>query len=219
MAAVSDLIGLDHTPEMKKRRKEVTRILTTPITYSEFVTPSRKYQCDVFNFLLSSKDALAIEAVIEFANLRVDGAIVLKDGRRLAIEIKYRMNWKKALEAGYEFRRFLLSLEARCNPVQGAIVFFEEFDGSGWDKQPRCRLLENGWNEWYRSHSRLEGYQIDLLRLRGEKLQNFAIALATARLNKTAAQLLPAYLQLSDTDKATLSERIEEGAASADKLP
>jgi hypothetical protein len=118
--------------------------------------------------------------IFQFANLRVDGAIVLVDGRRLAIEIKFRMNWQKALEAGYELRRFLLSDEAKMNPVSGAIVFFEEFQGSGWHGLPKCRLLENGWNEWYRAHRNFEDYRLDLLRIRKGELEDFGAALAKA---------------------------------------
>jgi hypothetical protein len=208
MTTISELIGLDHVPEEKKRRKEEVRERTSPLTYSENVKPSRKYECDVFNFLLRLKDRLGIQTIYKFANLRVDGAIVLEDGRRLAIEIKLRMNWKKALEAGYEFRRFLLSDEAKVNSVTGAIVFFEEFEGSGWQGQPKCRLLENGWNEWYRSHSKAEGYRLDLFRIRQGELEHFGAALSNSRVSKTAAMLLPAYEQLSDKEKEILSERL-----------
>jgi hypothetical protein len=187
MKTISELIGLDHPPEEKKRRKGKVSLLISPLSYPEDATPAKKYECEVFNFLLASKDALGIQTILQFANLRVDGAIVLLDGKRLAIEIKFRMNWQKALEAGYEFRRFLLSDEAKANPVSGALVFFEEFQGAGWHVQPECRTLENGWNEWYRAHSRFEGYRLDLLRIRKGELQNFSDALATSRVSKKDA--------------------------------
>jgi hypothetical protein len=175
---LANLICLEIKPEDKKRRKERVKALSSSLVAPAGATPARIYECEVFNFLLDRRDALGLQTVFKFENLRVDGAVLLVDGRRLAVEIKYRMNWKKALEAGYEFRRFLLSSEAQANPVAGAIVFFEQFEGSGWQGQPKCRLLENGWNEWYRSHAKSEGYRLDLFRLRQGSFEHYGMALA-----------------------------------------
>jgi len=54
-----------------------------------------------FNFLLANKVSLGIKAVLKFTALLLDGAVELVDGRRLAVEIKYRMNWEKACVAGW----------------------------------------------------------------------------------------------------------------------
>jgi hypothetical protein len=95
-----------------------------------------------------------------------------------------RMNWKKALEAESEFRRFLRSSEAKAHPVNGAVVFFEEFQGAGWDKRPKCRLLENGWNHWYANYSNIDGYRADLFRLRQGTFEYYDLALANSKIAK-----------------------------------
>jgi hypothetical protein len=150
----------------------------------------------VFNFLLQKKADLGSQAVYKFANLRVDGGILLGDGRRLAVEAKLRMNWKKALEAESELRWFLRSSEAKTHPVQGAIVFLEEFQGAGWDKRPRCRFLENGWNHWYANYSNIDGYRADLFRLRQGTLEHYGLALANS--------MIATVEQMSEEDKRKL---------------
>jgi X-X-X-Leu-X-X-Gly heptad repeat protein len=126
----------------------------------------------------------------------------------LAVEIKLRMNWSKALQAGAEFRRFLQSTEAKAHPVRGAIVFFEAFEGAGWHKKAKSRLLENGWNHWYASHCDVEGYRADLFRLCGGKFESYGQAMGDALLAK-----LP---ELSEKDQAKLAEglqRLKNGSA------
>lgn len=59
--------------------------------------------------------------------------------------------------------------------VDGGIVIFEEFSGD-WNRKAGCRLLENGWSHWYRGHSEVDGFRVDLLRLRAGKLDAFPIA-------------------------------------------
>jgi hypothetical protein len=188
LCKISSVINLDFKPEDKKRRKEKVLILNSPLDCPESATLPRKYECEVFNFLLDNMDALGIQTIFMFANLRVDGAILLVDGKRLAIEIKLRMSWKKALEAGYEFRRFLLSNEAQEHPVDGAIVFFEEFKGSSWHKQPQCRFLENGWNEWYRSHCKYDEYRLDLFRIRKNEFEHFGLAMLNRQIANMSAE-------------------------------
>jgi len=198
---IADLICLDIKPEEKKRRKEKVRTLSSRLDFPENAKPARKYECEVFSFLFDNKDSLGIQQVFKFENLRVDGAVLLVDGRRLAVEIKLRMNWKKALEAGYEFRRFLLSKEAQQNPVNGVIVFFEKFEGAGWQGQPKCRLLENGWNEWYRSHSDMNGYRADLFRLSQGTLEHYGMAMANS--------LIVNVEQMSDEEKTKLAAALK----------
>jgi hypothetical protein len=195
-STIADLISLEIKPEERKRRKEKVKILTAPLDCPQDAKPSRKYECDVFNFLLQKQEDLGIQTVYRFANLRVDGAILLVDRRRLAVEIKFRMNWKKALEAESEFRRFLLSSEAKAHPVHGAIVFFEEFQGAGWDKKAKSRFLENGWNHWYASYFNIDGYRADLFRLRQGTVEYYGMALANS--------LIANVEQMSEEDKEKL---------------
>jgi len=174
MTTLPELIGRLITPEAKARNKPGVKPLSAPIQ-AKSDKPPDKYEAEVFNFLLANKDALGIKSVMKFTALRVDGAIELLDGRRLTLEIKFRMNWEKACVAEYEFKRFLQISEAKANPVIGGLVIFEEFSGD-WKRQAACRLLEDGWSNWYRGHWEVYGFRVDLLRLRGGKLEGFPIA-------------------------------------------
>src|SRR5262245_50285970 len=107
LRTIAELICLSVKPEERKRHKPVVTRLVTPLCLPDSAKLPRKFECEVFNFLLANKDALGVESVFRFKNLFVDGAISLTDNRRLAVEVKLRMNWSKALQAESEFRRFL----------------------------------------------------------------------------------------------------------------
>jgi hypothetical protein len=195
-ATIADLISLDIKPEVRKRRKPVVTPLTASLLCPEGAKLPRKFECDVFNFLLERKDALGVGTVFKFKNLFVDGAVQLVDGRRLAVEVKLRMNWSKALQAESEFRRFLQTPEAKTHPVHGAIVFFESFKGAGWDRIAKSRLLENGWNQWYTYYSNIDGHRADLFRLAHGAVEHYNLV----RLRRSIA----AFEQLPGEDKATV---------------
>ncbi|MBI2806618.1 MAG: hypothetical protein HYX68_16680 [Planctomycetes bacterium] len=205
---IADLISLEFKPEDRNRRKPVVTPLVTPLCLPETTKLPRKFECEVFNFLLANKDALGIETVFRFKNLFVDGAILLTDGRRLTVEVKLRMNWSKALQAESEFRRFLLTSEAKANPVNGMVVFFEEFQGDGWHRRAKSRLLENGWNHWYANYFRIEGYRADLFRLRKGVFEHYGLALANS--------LIANVEQMSEEEKKMMLEAaqaLEKGDA------
>ena len=86
------------------------------------------YEDEVFNFLLGNAKALAIAKVLRFNALLVDGAVELANGQRLAVEIMYKMNWRKACQAEWQFRNFLKRPEAAQGPVVGGLVFFNAFN-------------------------------------------------------------------------------------------
>src|SRR5262245_19526672 len=186
---IADLISLPVSPEERKRRKPVVTPLDAPLCLPDTAKLPRKFECGVFNFLLEQRQALGVETVFRFKNLFVDGAILLTDGRRLAVEAKLRMNWTKALQAEAEFRRFLLTPEAKANPVSGVIVFFEAFQGDGWHRKAKSRLLQNGWNHWYANYSRIDGYRADLFRLSQGAFEHYGLALANSVVAR--AELLP----------------------------
>jgi hypothetical protein len=174
---ITELIKLPITPEEKNRREEIVTVVSSPLTCPEEAQQHRKYECHVLNFLLQNREVLGIQSVFRFQNLLVDGAVLLVDGTRLAVEIKLRMNWTKACQAGWEFQQFLKRTdEAKAHPVSGAIVFFEEFQGDGWEKEVQCRVLQNGWNAWYTGHADVEGYRVDLFRLSGVTFEYYALA-------------------------------------------
>jgi hypothetical protein len=175
MATLSELISRCFSPEEKDRNKGRMEALSAPLQ-STSEKPAYKYEAEVFNFLLANKESLGIKEVTKFTALLVDGAVELLDGKRLVLEIKFRMNWKKACQAEYQFRNFLKRHIREAGPVNGGLVLFEEFSGDGWEKQAACRLWENGWSCWYGGHSEVDGFRLDLLRLRNGKLENSPLA-------------------------------------------
>lgn len=178
MTTLSELIGRAITPEAKDRNNPTTVTLSVPIQPNTEKSHGQ-YEADVLNFLLANKERLGIKAVMKFTALLVDGAVELIDGRRLTVEVKFRMNWEKACQAEWQFRTFMKRTDVRPFPVDGGIVVFEEFSGD-WNRQAACRLLENGWSHWYRGHADVDGCRVDLLRLRAGGLQGFPIADAIA---------------------------------------
>jgi hypothetical protein len=60
-----------------------------------------------------------------------DGGLVLCDGRFIAVEMKYPMNWLKACQAGWQFEKFLVSAEGRYRYPRNGIVFFDALGGDG----------------------------------------------------------------------------------------
>lgn len=173
MTTLAELIGRSITPEAKDRHGPTTVTVSAPI---QPITeqPHGQYEANVFNFLLANKELLGIKTVMKFTALLVDGAVQLIDGRRLTLEVKFRMNWEKACQAEWQFRTFRKRTVVRPFPVDGGIVVFEEFSGD-WNRQAACHLFENGWSNWYRGHSDIHGSRLDLLRLRAETLEAFPI--------------------------------------------
>src|SRR5262249_14704289 len=128
MATLAELIGRRPTPGTLKRRKGAVIPLTeqTQVTAGK---PHATYEAQVFHFLLGNKQVLGIKGVSRFKALLLGGAVELTDGRRLAVEVKFRMNWLKACQAEWQFRTFLKRHTAVAGPIDGGIVFFEAFSG------------------------------------------------------------------------------------------
>jgi hypothetical protein len=179
--ALADLLSQEMAAEPMAVAKPRARVLESPLVKTGLEPSPAEYERDVFNFLLAEKDSLGIKEVERFTGLRMDGAVQLADGRRLAIEIKYRMNWMKACQAGWQFSWFLKQPEAKQRPVDGGGVFFQEFAGDDWAKTMPPRLLQNGWTRWYNEHCLVDDLRLDLLRFSGGRLESFSDALAAAR--------------------------------------
>jgi hypothetical protein len=158
--------------EPERRRIAPTTLPLIQRLAEDSKQPFARYEAQVFNFLLDHKVELGITEVVKFKGLLVDGAIELAAGRRLAIEVKFRMNWAKASQAGWQFSNFLAMDEPAAADISGGIVFFEEFSGD-WARTPKATDVENGWIYWYTGHSKIEGKRVDLLRLRGRSLDGF----------------------------------------------
>ena len=168
MNTLSSLINQHIIVEEYGKREPSITIIESPISLIRATEPA-KYEDLVFNFLLENKATLGVQSIMRFENLLIDGAIILLDGRRLAVEIKFQMNWLKACQAEWQLRHFLKTNEAKTNPVDGAIVFFEKFSGD-WGIQAKSRKAVNGWTHWYKDYAEIEERRVDLLMLRGDKL-------------------------------------------------
>ncbi len=171
MNTIIELVGRSIEPEVNNhpnaQKEEINSLL--PI---KNIRADLKYEHQVFNFLYSNRDRLGIQKVFQFNNLLIDGEIKLIDGRLFAIEIKLRMNWLKACQAGWQLSRFLTSDEALTNRIDGGIVFFEDFS-SDWFRKAKKKSFQNGWNHWYTDHSKINEYKIHLLRVKKNKIEGF----------------------------------------------
>jgi hypothetical protein len=171
MATLSDLIGRASAPETKNRNTPTIDTLP-PHIQPATEKPHDLYEAKALNFLWDNRNQFGIKAVMRFSALLVDGAVELTDGRRLTVEVKFRMNWEKACQAEWQFRNFMRRTDVRPFPVDGGLVIFEQFSGD-WDKQAACRRLENGWSTWYRSHAEVDALRLDLLQFRDGKIHGY----------------------------------------------
>jgi hypothetical protein len=181
---LADLISCDIAPEPGRVNSPAAHPIDVPVVAKGTEKEPHAYEITVFNFLLAHKEELGISALWRCRNVRVDGLIDLVDGRRVALEIKYRMNWEKACQACAQFGWYRTHVEAKEKPLTSGLVVFETFTGDWARRKPKL-LLENGWSFFYMDHREVEGLRVDLVRLRDETLESFTSALAAARLKVT----------------------------------
>jgi hypothetical protein len=181
MEPFAELIAHEIDPEPARVNEPAAHLLTSPLPTNGTERPPRTFEISVFNALLAQRATLGVTDVWRCRNVRIDGLLDLADGRRLALEIKYRMNWEKACQAGAQFSWYRKRRERSEKPLSGALVFFEEFSGD-WARRKPAWLLENGWNYWYTEQNEVDGLRIDLVRLRGGKLDSYRTELAKAQL-------------------------------------
>jgi len=87
------------------------------------------------------------------------------------LEIKYRMGWLKACQAGWQVDAFLQWPEGRKERPTGAVIIFAAFSGDWaqrW-KRRKSGKMQKGWIRWYVGHARLTGrprFRLDLVRFR-----------------------------------------------------
>jgi hypothetical protein len=180
MEPLADLISRDISPEPARANSPAARPIDAPILAAGTEKEPHAFEIAVFNFLLAQKQPLGISAVWRCRNVRIDGLIDLADGRRIALEIKYRMNWEKACQACAQFGWYRTHVEANEKQLSSGLVVFETFTGDWARKKPKW-LLENGWSFFYTDHREVEGLRVDLVRLRDGTLESFPTALAAAK--------------------------------------
>jgi hypothetical protein len=175
MRTIAEIIGRNIVPPPYVLRDQMEFPVDAELPIRGRTARYSVYEIEVFNHLYTNKRALGIHSVTRFRNRLVDGPIVLSDGRRLVVELKLRMNWERACQAEWEFHHFLKRFDTkdRDNPIEGAIVFFEEFSGD-WAERRANRATLWGWEAWHLYHrDSMAGKPMDLVRLSGETLEGF----------------------------------------------
>jgi hypothetical protein len=181
MESLADLISREVGSEPGRTNSPAAAPFNTRVEPKGTETAPHAFEIAVFNFFLLHKKPLGISAVWRCRNVRIDGLIDLDDGQRLALEIKYRMNWQKACQACAQFGWYRTHVEASAEkPLSSGLVVFEEFSGDWARRKPKW-LLENGWSFFYTDHREVEGLKVDLIRLRNGALESFGAALAAAQ--------------------------------------
>jgi hypothetical protein len=176
--SLSDLIARKIAPEPARINAPATRPIDVPLPVKGTETAPRAFEIAVFNFFLAQRKPLGISELWHCRNVRIDGLLDLDDGHRVALEIKYRMNWEKACQAGSQFSWYRKH-QAKEKPLSSALVVFEEFSGD-WARRKPSWLLQNGWSFWYSDHQEVDGLRVDLVRLRDGMYESFPAALAAA---------------------------------------
>jgi hypothetical protein len=172
MKTISDFTNRAIKATDRKRREGKENALNNPIELGNKKARHATYEIEIFNFLLKNKTALGIESVIRFTNFLVDGKVVLTNGKRLAIEIKLRMNWLKACQTEWQLRQYLRRFD-KSKEVDAAIVFFEEFSGD-WNLKKGKAKNEWGWEAWYLFYKdAIDGKPMDLLMLNNNSLSGY----------------------------------------------
>ena len=104
-ATISALLSRSAAFKLVAQKTASRELLSTPCAVSSGER-SADYEGEVFNALLEGRRTLGIRDVFRCKNALVDGALILMDDRALVVEIKLRMNWTKACQAGWQVRQF-----------------------------------------------------------------------------------------------------------------
>jgi hypothetical protein len=174
-------------PEPARVNRPTTMLLTAPLVARSAATAAGAYETTVLNFLLAEREHLGISHLWRCRSSRVDALAELDDGRRIGIEIKYRMNWEKACQAGHQFTWYRERVQTKETALAAGVVVFERFSGD-WARHSPSRVLENGWNYWYADHHDVDGLRIDLIRLSQNGMETYPEALAAAQAAARASQ-------------------------------
>jgi len=134
-----------------------------------------RFERRVFRYLATHRREHGIATVHKLGNVRVDGMVVLQNGRRLVVETKYRMGWLKACQAEWQVGDLLQRPEGRKTRPTSALIIFEAFAGD-WARRWKSGKTEKGWIHWYVGHARLPGrqrFRLDLVRFQRGRLESF----------------------------------------------
>jgi hypothetical protein len=186
ISPLAKLIDREISPEPSRPRKATRIPIDAPIAATGAEKEPAAFERAALNFLAEHGEDLGISGLWRCKNTRIDALVELKDRRRLAVEVKFRMNWEKACQACAQIGWFHVQAEPEGTPIDGGVVIFEDFTGDWARRKARC-LVEPGWSYFYTDHHCAEGVRVDLLRLRAGKLETFPDALAAGRHAEAAA--------------------------------
>lgn len=179
MERLGDLIDRGRlSPEAARTNAPALRPLEEPLP--AVGNAAAAYERAVLNAFLRDRSTLGIERVNQCRNVRIDGLLDLDDGRRLALEVKYRMNWEKACQACAQVGWFKNYPPTMHYALSGGVVVFEEFSGDWARRKPKW-VLENGWNYWLTDHQSIEGLPVHLVRFRHGAFESYDMAFSAAQ--------------------------------------
>jgi hypothetical protein len=133
-----------------------------PLTTAEAVrahgpTPTDQFEAQVFRFLVTSQRALGLREVHRFQNQLLDGALVLTNGARVVLEVKYRLGWDTACRSNWQIEWFLRRHPRERRRYRYGLVIFGAFSGD-WGRARHG--MDAGWDHWYRGHAGFHGRRI-----------------------------------------------------------
>jgi hypothetical protein len=132
-----------------------------------------RFETRVFRFLRSKKHSLGIRDVRRFRNALIDGGVILRDGRGIAVEVKYRLSWATACRAEWQLDRFMTNRDPKGRWKQG-VVIFGAFSAD-WATVPKRGGMDLGWTNWYMDHARHgRRPQFSILHFTGRVLRSYA---------------------------------------------
>lgn len=177
MEPLATLIGREPSPEDARVNTPTVQAIDAPLAPKG--NAATVFEIAVFNALLRERSILGIKQVSRCRNVRIDGLLELDGGQRLAVEVKYRMNWEKACQACAQVIWFNNYPPTKQYRLDAAIVVFEEFTGD-WARRKSSWLLENGWNYWLTDHREADGVPVRLVRFRDDAFESYEMAYAAA---------------------------------------
>jgi hypothetical protein len=130
------------------------RLTTAEVVRAHGPTPMDRFEAQVFRFLVASRRVLGLREVHRFQNQLLDGALVLTNGARVVLEVKYRLGWDTACRSNWQIESFLRRHPRERRRYRYGLVIFGAFSGD-WARARHG--MPAGWDHWYRGHAGFHG--------------------------------------------------------------
>jgi len=108
-----------------------------------------RFEAQVFRFLVIYQRQLGLREVRRFKNQLIDGALVLTNGTRVALEVKYQLGWDTACRSNWQIEWFLRRHPRERSHYRYGLVIFGAFGGD-WRTVRVRHARAAGWDHWYR---------------------------------------------------------------------